>query len=105
MRDFERENIKKSYYSCEFQEYCRPDYIQALFPFLLIDQSEIFIKILLHEPHLIASLERGFVEHVIREMDKNKSNAGIGILYDHIKSLFNNARAVSANTGQALASG
>ena len=30
MRDFERENIKKSYYSCGFQEYCRPDYIRSL---------------------------------------------------------------------------
>jgi glycosyltransferase involved in cell wall biosynthesis len=82
-------------------EKTRVSYIQALFPFLLIDQSEILIKILLHEPHLISSLERGFVEHVIREMDKNRSNAGIGILYDYIKILFDNAGAVPATTGQA----
>jgi hypothetical protein len=80
-------------------------YLQSLFPFLLMEQSEILIKILLYENHLIANLDHSFLEHITREMDKRSANDGVGLLYDYIKNLLGTGEAVGVTSDYVSASG
>jgi len=86
-------------------EQIRLAYLQSLFPFLLIEQSEILIKILLYENHLIANLDRSFVEHITREMNKRSANDGVGLLYDYIKNLLGTGEAVGETSDYVSTSG
>jgi glycosyltransferase involved in cell wall biosynthesis len=66
-------------------EKVRINYLRSLFPFQLEAQSETLLKIVLLEPHLISSIDPGFIDYLCKAMDTVPAHPSIRSVYDELK--------------------
>jgi len=68
-------------------ERVRLQYIRSLFPFLQPEQSEVLVRILLYEKHMLGHISQSFNEAILNGMEKQSVAPGVQSVYGYVRQM------------------